>query len=35
MLPGVTNARCGHGGEGYIRFVNGITIRFDNCRVDK
>ena len=33
-LPGVKNACCGHGGEGYIQFENGITIR-GNFKVKK
>lgn len=26
-LPGVKNACCGHGGEGYISFDNGVVVR--------
>lgn len=26
-LPGVDNACCGHGEEGYIRFKNGVVIK--------
>jgi hypothetical protein len=26
-LPGVKNACCGHGSEGYIQFKNGLTVR--------
>ena len=33
-LPGVAAACCGHGGEGYVWFKNGITIRFRGCEVD-
>lgn len=31
VLPGVDFACCGHGGlgNGYIRFNNGIVVRFD------
>jgi hypothetical protein len=28
-LPGVQNACCGHGGEGYIQFTDGRIVR---CR---
>lgn len=34
-LPGVKYACCGHGVSGYITFVNGVTIRFDNLSIDK
>ena len=34
-LPGVMYACCGHGtGDGYIKFVDGRTIRFDPKEVD-
>ena len=26
-LPGVKNACCGHGGEGYAEFENGVVLR--------
>ena len=28
-MPGVIFACCGHGGPGYVYFVNGKIIRFD------
>ena len=34
-LPGVVNACCGHGGEGYVEFENGVVIRFYGCEVDE
>ena len=34
-LPGVKNACCGHGEEGYIQFENGTILRFDLKGVDK
>lgn len=27
-LPGVKHACCGHGGDGYVMFENGTTVRF-------
>lgn len=33
-LPGVRNACCGHGGDGYIQFDNGATIRFPRLEID-
>lgn len=33
-LPGVKFACCGHGGEGYIVFQNGKTIRFNSMNVE-
>jgi len=33
-LPGVVSACCGHGGEGYIEFENGVTILFRGCEID-
>lgn len=34
-LPGVENACCGHGVErGYIEFSNGLTIRFDDLKIE-
>lgn len=35
ILPGVKNACCGHGvKEGYFEFKNGVTVRFDNMRIE-
>ena len=34
MLPGVSNACCGHGNIGYITFENGVTIRGKFWRCD-
>jgi len=35
LLPGVEYACCGHGVfRGYIRFLNGTTIRFGDATVD-
>lgn len=32
-LPGVANACCGHGAEGYINFENGVVIGFTTREV--
>lgn len=32
-LPGVKNACCGHGGDGYIQFENGVIIEFNDAIV--
>ena len=34
-LPGVVQACCGHGGEGYIEFENGVTIHFRGCEIER
>lgn len=35
-LPGVDYACCGHGGStGYVRFSNGVTIRFPVSKIEQ
>lgn len=35
ILPGVKNACCGHGKEGYIMFNDGTVLRFENLKIEK
>lgn len=34
-LPGVIQACCGHGGEGFILFKSGVMVRFKDATVER